>query len=68
MTSVGYCALYTKVYLCLEQVTLTVVAANEGAVAMYQNLGFETVGTHRRTFKTIPGGVYHDEIIMAKFL
>ncbi|EFH80085.1 GNAT family N-acetyltransferase [Ktedonobacter racemifer] len=45
---------------------LTVMTANQAAVALYQKCGFEIEGTMRRTM--LIDGAYIDEYIMAKLL
>ena len=46
----------------LEQVHLTVVTANEGALALYRGLGFESYGLEPRALKE--GDRYYDEELM----
>lgn len=46
----------------LEQVHLTVVTANEGALALYHGLGFESYGIEPRALKE--GDRYYDEELM----
>ena len=51
-----------------EKIALAVVAENEGAICLYRELGFKDEGRLKRAFKSSPGGVYHDEVLMAKFV
>lgn len=50
-----------------EQMELGVIAGNEKAIALYENLGFETYGTLKRAMK-YKDGSYADEILMVKDL
>ena len=50
----------------VEQLTLTVTAGNEAALALYEGLGFVRYGLEPRALKS--GSVYHDEILMVAFL
>jgi ribosomal protein S18 acetylase RimI-like enzyme len=47
----------------LEMLTLTVTAANRGAVQLYEQRGFAPYGTLRRAIKV--GSAYHDKLHMA---
>ena len=47
---------------------MNVIRANEGAIALNEKLGFEVEGVLKRSFKKVPSGVCHDEIVMAKFV
>lgn len=47
----------------LEQINLTVVTTNEGAIKLYQSLGFEIYGTEKNGLKY--GNQYWDEYFMA---
>lgn len=49
-----------------EQLRLEVVEANQGAIRLYQKLGFEEEGRNRKTFRA-KSGVYYDEIVMVYF-
>ena len=51
-----------------EKFTLNVIRANEGAIALNEKLGFEVEGVLKRSFKNVPSGVYHDQIVTAKFV
>ena len=50
----------------VEQVHLSVAAANERAVNLYRRLGFEPYGTEPRALMV--NGIYIDELLMVKFL
>ena len=50
----------------VEQVRLAVVAGNAAARALYERCGFAAYGLERRALKA--GGVYYDELLMARFL
>ena len=47
----------------VEEVRLTVVAANTAAVRLYERAGFERYGLERRALKV--GDNYHDDVLMA---
>ena len=51
-----------------EKFTLNVIRVNEGAIALYEKLGFEGEGVLKRSVKNVPSGVYHDQIVTAKFV
>ncbi len=51
-----------------EKLQLSVVSANVAAIGLYRSLGFDQEGILRRHFKTVPGGVYHDQLVMSKEL
>ena len=51
-----------------EKISLLTNSENVSAVRLYEQLGFETEGVQKRHFKTIPGGVYHDTVLMGKFI
>ncbi len=50
----------------VEQVTLSVTAANAGAVALYRSVGFREVGRMPRALRL--GAEYFDEMLMFKLL
>ena len=47
----------------LERIELEVFSTNEGAIALYTKLGFQTEGTKRKARRI--DGIEHDFIIMA---
>ena len=49
----------------VEQVTLTVVASNVGAVRLYSQFDFETYGREPRALKSASG--YEDQLLMVRF-
>lgn len=51
----------------VEQLELTVVTANEPALRMYKNFGFEIIGTQPHALR-YPDGTYADEYLMVKRL
>ena len=55
-------ALLSHARATLEQVTLSVVAENTGAIALYQQLGFTAYGTEPRARKTAEG--YSNMVLM----
>lgn len=50
----------------IEKITLVVFADNHRALHLYRKFGFVEEGCRRQQFKS--GGVYVDEVLMAKFL
>ena len=49
-----------------EQLILTVVKGNDGAIALYEKFGFETYGVEPKALKSSAG--YADEVLMVRFL
>jgi ribosomal protein S18 acetylase RimI-like enzyme len=49
----------------VEQVTLTVVADNASAIALYSAMGFERYGVEPRALKSERG--YADEVLMVRY-
>ena len=50
----------------VQQLTLSVVQGNDGALALYERCGFETYGVEPRALKSTTG--YADEVLMVRFL
>ena len=50
----------------VEQLQLSVVAANDGACRLYLNMGFSEYGREMKALKQ--DGRYYDEILMVRFL
>ena len=50
----------------VEQIHLSVTAANKRAIGFYERLGFKAFGTEPRALKV--DGVYIDELLMVKIL
>ncbi len=59
-------ALLKAAYGIVEQVTLSVVAENKTAIALYEHFGFVRYGVEPRALKTPIG--YSDEVLMVLFL
>jgi len=59
-------ALLKAAHGVVEQVTLSVVAENAAAIALYEEFGFTRYGIEPRALKT-PAG-YSDEVLMVLFL
>lgn len=50
----------------VEQLHLSVVQGNDGAIGLYRKFGFESYGVEPRSLKTDEG--YDDELMMVRFL
>ncbi|PKG25041.1 GNAT family N-acetyltransferase [Niallia nealsonii] len=50
----------------IEQIYLAVVSGNEGAINLYQLLGFEIYGIDKKALKV--NGIYYDEELMVRFI
>jgi ribosomal protein S18 acetylase RimI-like enzyme len=50
----------------VEQINLSVVSGNEGALNLYRNAGFVEYGREMRALKQ--DGKYLDEVLMVRFL
>ncbi|GKU81500.1 hypothetical protein NCCP28_08960 [Niallia sp. NCCP-28] len=57
---------YAKGLKQLKQIYLGVVSGNEGAIKLYQSLGFQTYGIDKKALKV--NGIYYDEELMVLFI